>query len=245
MFLSRVLCPDGRPALALRQGSEAALVRGGDDLAGLFAQAAAEGVSPDLLLLRRGLGDPVDIAGLLAQGRVLSPLPAEAVILLPVGPGEQETAPVLPPCAALAVPAHGALEGGAAVVLFVRYDGRPVPLGWVQTHGVSGGAGVRGLSCGPELCLALAAGPGLGRTRLYTETSSIAEFPVVGPEEDWTLPEMPSYPPGSVILHRATRWLLRPRWNREGAMVETRIAGLGLPLCNGVGREAMVERRMA
>lgn len=97
MFLSRVLCPNGRSALALRQGSEAALVRGDDDLAAFCQLSVEEGVPLEELLLRKGLGEPVDIAGLLAQGRVLCPLPGNTVILLPEGPGDHDAAPVLPP----------------------------------------------------------------------------------------------------------------------------------------------------
>lgn len=235
MFLSHVLCPDGRRALALRQGSEAALVRGGDDLAGLCHRAVEEGVPLEDLLLRRGLGDPVDVAGLVAQGRVLCPLPADPVVLLPAGPGEEEVVPVLPPGTGLGVPLSGALEGGAALVLLVGRDGVPRPLGWVQTQGVSDGARARWLSCGPELCLALPEGPGIGQARLFSDTARIAEFPIPGAEGDQTLPELPPHPPGTVILHRAARWLLRPRRDHEGATVETRIAGLGLPLRNPLG----------
>ena len=247
MFLSRILCADGHSALALRQGSEAALVQGEDDLAGLCRSAAGAGLSLEDLLLGKGLGEPVGIAGLLAQGRLLSPLPSGPVVLLPIGPGEQEVVSVLPPGAGLGVPASGALEGGAALVLLCLAGGDTAPLGWLQTQGVSDFARARWISCGPELCLALPEGPGLGQARLFSDTSRIAEFPFPGAEGDLTLPKLPPHPPGTVILHRVARWLLRPRLDHQCATVETRIAGLGLPLRNplGGGAERAEVRRHA
>jgi hypothetical protein len=245
MFLSRVLCPDGRPALALRQGSEAALVQGGDDLVDLCRRTVEGGQPLEDLLLRRGLAEPVDIAGLLAQGRVLCPLPVDRVVLLPTGPGEDDWVTTLPPGMGLGVPATGALEGGAAIVLIVGQDGQPAPLGWLQTQGVSDGARARWLSCGPELCLVLPDGPGLGQARLFFDAAPIAEFPIPGAEGDRTLPDLPRHPAGTVILHRAARWLLRPRRDHMGATVETRIAGLGLPLRNPLGGEPAELRRQA
>lgn len=245
MFLSRVLCPDGRSALALRQGSEAALVQGRDDLADLCRRAIAEGQPLEDLLLRRGLAEPVDIAGLLVQGRVLCPLPCDRVVLMPTGPGEEDSVPTLLPGMGLGVPASGALEGGAALVLLAGQDGQAAPLGWVQTQGVSDGARARWVSCGPELCLALPDGPGLGQARLLSDTAPIAEFPIPGAEGDRMLPDLPPHPPGTVILHRAARWLLRPRRDHMEATVETRIAGLGLPLRNPLGGEPAELRRHA
>lgn len=235
MFLSRVLCPDGRSALALRQGSEAALVRDGDALAALFQRSVDEGAPLEDLLLRQGLGEPVDIAALLSQGRVLCPLPGDTVVLLPAGPGDQDMVPVLSPGMGLGVPVSAALEGGAALVLFVRRDGMPRLVGWVQTQGVSDGTRGRWLSCGPELCLALPEGPGLGQARLFSDTAPIAEFPIPGVEGDQTLPYLGPHPAGTVILHRTARWLLRPRRDHDRATAETRIAGLGLPLRNPLG----------
>lgn len=247
MFLSRILCPDGHSALALRQGSEAALVRGGDDLAGLCRTASETGLALEDVLLAKGLGEPVDIAGLLAQGRVLSPLPAGPVVLLPVGPGEQEEVTVLPPGAGLGVPVSGALEGGAARVFLDLGTGLGAPLGWVQTQGVSDGTRARWVSCGPELCLALPEGPGLGQARLFSDSARIAEFPFPGAEGDLSLPDLPAHPPGSVILLRVARWLLRPRRDHQDATVETWVAGLGLPLRNplGSGAERAEVRRQA
>lgn len=247
MFLSRVLCPDGGTALALRQGSEAALVRGGDDLAGLCRKAAAAGLALQDLLLAHGLGEPVDIAGLLAQGRVLPPLPVGPVVLLPHGPGEQEAVPVLAPGAGLDIPVSGALEGGAARVLLSLGSGGATAIGWVQTQGVSSGMQQRWVSCGPELCLALPEGPGLGQARLVSGPDRIAEFPVPGAEGDLTLPDLSDHPSGTVILYRAARWLLRPRQDHREATVETQIAGLGLPLRNPLGATADTEevRRQA
>lgn len=235
MFLSRILRSDGRPALALRQGSEAALVCGDDDLTELCAQALRDGLPLQDLLLRRGLGDPVDIAGLLAQGRVLCPLPAGPVVLLPTGPGEGARVPLLPPGAGLDLPAAAALEGGAAMVLLTGHDGSPAPLGRLQTQGVSDTSRARWVSCGPELCLSLPDGPGLGQARLLSDSTPVAEFPIPGDEGDLTLPDLPPHPAGTVILHRAARWLLRPGRNQHGLTVETRINGLGLPLRNPLG----------
>lgn len=243
MFLSRILRPDGRRALALRQGSEAALVQGEDDLATLSNRAADEGTPLEDLLLRRGLDEPVDIAGLLAQGRVLCPLPCERVVLMPAGPGEAEEVPVLPPGKALSVPVSAALEGGAALVMVAGGAG-PVPLGWVQTQGVTDGVRGRWLSCGPELCLALPEGPGLGHARLFSDSTRIAEFPIPGAEGPHRLPDLQPRPPGTIVLYRAARWMLRPRRDHDGATVETRIAGLGLPLQNPItaGKGAEMRR---
>ena len=87
MFLSRLLCSDGQPALALRQGSEAALLRGAPDLAALLAEGRVEAALTEALL-RSGVGQPVDIAERLAQGRVLLPVAGRAV-LAPMTPGEE------------------------------------------------------------------------------------------------------------------------------------------------------------
>lgn len=230
MLLSRVVCPDGRIALALRQGSEAALVRGGDDLAGLCQRALDDGIALEELLLRKGLGEPVDVAGLLARKRVLCPLPADLVVLIRDGMAEQETVPVLPPGLGLGVPVCGVLEGGAALVLFVGRDGVPAPLGWVQTQSVSDGTRAGWLVCGPELCLAPPEHPGLGQARLFSDTACIAEFPIPVTRVDPTLPDLPLHPPGTVILHHTAHWLLRTRKDQQVSMVETRIVGLGLPL---------------
>lgn len=244
MFLSRLLSSEGRTVLAVRQGSEAATVLGDGDLAALAFAAAGEGISLADALLRRGLGDPVDIAALLSDGRLLPPVPQGRLDLLPAGPAE-EVSPslVLPPGAALGIGAGDALEGGPAAVSVMGRDGQAVTLGWVQTHVrvASGGRGRRSLSCGPELLLAGPGRPGAGQTSLLRDGACITQFAI--PDADragqtGVIPLPADLPEGTVLLQRLSRWLLRPGADHLQAEVESRIAGLGLPLRNPIGNGA-------
>jgi hypothetical protein len=253
MFLSRLLCPDGRVALALRQGSEAALVRGNPDLGELVAEAAA-GLPLATALLRRGLGDPVDVAALLAEGRVLAPLPAGPLALWPESAGEDRLRLTLAdPGAGLGIAAGGALEGGAAALVVAGRDGRALRLGWVQTHtGLRAGAeGGRCLSCGPELCLNVAEVPAGGHARVFAGAVTLTEFdlPQSGRGQ---MPALPDRLAEGVTLLRLSRWLLRPAAAHLDGVVESRVAGLGLPLRNPLGAGAALaltgadaERRQA
>lgn len=250
MFLSRFLSPEGRIVLAIRQGSEAAAVRGDAGLAALALAAAADGTPLAEALLRRGLGDPVDIAGLLAQGRLLPPVPEGRLDLLPAGPAEDiSPSHLLPPGAALGIGAGDALEGGAAAVSLIGAEGRVVALGWVQTHVrvAAGGGGKRSLCCGPELLLAGPDRPGAGQTSLLRDGACITQFAL--PDADRAgQPFAPPLPPsdlpeGTILLQRLSRWLLRPRGDHLEAEVESRIAGLGLPLRNRIGPEAGLDEQ--
>ena len=85
MFLSRLLCPDGRPAVILRQGREAAVLKTTPDDPALWV--GSEDRLADVIL-RRGLGDPVDVEELSAQGRLLLPVWAGEAVHLPLTVGE-------------------------------------------------------------------------------------------------------------------------------------------------------------
>ncbi len=238
MFLSRVLCRDGQIKLALRQGSEAAFLTEQDDLGALALRAAAEGVALSALLLRRGPGDPADIPGLLAAGRLLPPLPAGPVALLPEAMAENTgTLATVPPGAGLGLAAGGTLEGGVAAVFLTAPDGRPLPIGWVQTHAGGLAAGRRILSCGPELCLAAVAPLPAGQTRLTTAGTTLTEFGL--PDTDLARATPPvGLAAGTVAVLRPSRWLLRLRADHTMARVETAIPALGLPLANRLGAAA-------
>lgn len=247
MFLSRILCPDGRVALALRQGSEAAFVQGAPDLAELVSRAAAEQALLGDLLLRCGLGAPVDVAELLGRGRLLPPLPDLRPALWPVAAADERLPLILvPPGGGLGLSGGGGLEGAAAALLVAGHGGVPVVMGWVQTHlGIGTGSdGARRLSCGPELCLDPALDPATGQARLMRADAILAEFGI--PE---TISQGQSGHPvvadGAMVLHRRSRWLLRPGAAQLDAVAESRIAGLGLPLRNPLGQGGAVTDRVS
>lgn len=241
MFLSRILCPDGRIALALRQGSEAALVRGDGALGPLIAQARGAGMSLSQAILGRGLGEPLDIDNLLAQGRVLAPLPAGPVTLLPASPGDDGLPLSLaPPGQTLCPSVPSALEGGVAAVFVADAAGRPDPVGWVQTHlaRVGGPQGWLALCCGPELCLDDGPVAVAGHVRLTQDDRTLASFTLPDPAATAPAPAVPPMPPGTVVIQRRTRWLLRPSPGGPSSVLHSRIAGLGLALWNRLGEEA-------
>lgn len=241
MFLSRVLCPDGQLSLVLRQGSEAALVHGDPDLCTLARRAMDDGVALIDLLLQRRLGAPVDVAGLLAQGRLLSPLPDGPALLLPAGLAEdQRPLTRIAPGQGLGLVQGGALEGGVAAVFVTGGAGRDCLIGWTMTH-VGMNASVqseRVLCCGPELCLLSDERPGAGQARLLRDEGTLIEF---GIPDAGRLPEgeqaVANLPAGTVVIRRLSRWLLRPRADYLDAVVESRVAGLGMALRNPLSRE--------
>lgn len=247
MFLSRILCPDGRIALALRQGSEAALVRGDAALAPLVAQAQQGGIPLAQAILARGLADPLDIASLLAQGRVLAPLPDGPVTLLPASPGDEALPLSLAaPGAGLGLmDAPGTLEGGAAAVFLADASGRPDLIGWVQTHlaKVGGAQGWRRLSCGPELFLDPGPVTTIGHVQLMANGRALAEFAIPGSGRPAAVPHMPLMPPGTVAVQRRTRWLLRPPQGQPATTLNSRIAGLGLALWNAIDEDAALSAK--
>lgn len=74
MFLSQIRLPDGTRAVAAREGDQAHVVPGAASTRDLALAAIAAGHGLAAEIAARGPGEPVDLAGLLAQGRVLLPL---------------------------------------------------------------------------------------------------------------------------------------------------------------------------
>jgi len=232
MFLSRVLCSDGQPALALRQGSEAALLRGPSDLAVLLADARDESALTEALL-RPGVGQPVDIAERLAQGRVLLPVAGRAV-LAPMTPGE-EALPIR-----LIAPGEGlwsrpgpcTLEGGIAALHLPDASGVARMIGLAPFHMLSGGGQIT-LCFGPELRPG-AFGPGVGgRGRLTAADGAVTEFPLPAPPPQPPELARTSLAAGSVLIRRLCRWVLRPGTAMRPVTMESRYGEMGLPLTNG------------
>ncbi|MEY4984169.1 MAG: hypothetical protein RIR62_2435 [Pseudomonadota bacterium] len=74
MLLSQIRGDAGRTAVVVRDGSEAAVLRGVDSTYALAAEAAAARRPVASIVAERGLGDAVDLPSLLAAGRVLLPI---------------------------------------------------------------------------------------------------------------------------------------------------------------------------
>ena len=74
MLLSQIIRPDGKLAVVLRDGSEAALVRGATSTYALAVTAAATGRSLAAVITELGLGDAVDLARLADEGRIALPI---------------------------------------------------------------------------------------------------------------------------------------------------------------------------
>ncbi len=230
MFLSRILRPDGRPAVIVRQGREAAVLKAAPDDASLWRGVGAEQGLADLIL-RRGLGDPVDVDDLSAQGRLLLPvwdaqpvhlplavaeLPLPLVLLRPGQPFQ--TAPGL------------TFEGGIAALVAAGGEG-PV-IGWVQFHLVSCAAlGLRQLSFGPELAIGDDSPTGGGTGGLHAADGSLRSFPLPQLGRGDATTDL-STPPDAVVLRRLSRWLIRPASVQGLVMLESRHLGAGLPLRN-------------
>jgi hypothetical protein len=74
MLLSQVRLPDGRLQVVVREGMEAAVVRGAASSYDLAMEAIAVGKSLSQVIAAHDLGAAVDLAGLLQQGRVTLPI---------------------------------------------------------------------------------------------------------------------------------------------------------------------------
>lgn len=242
MFLSRVLCSDGQVSLVLRQGSEAARVRGDADIAALACRAVAEGAMLVDLLLDRGLGAPIDVADLLVQGRVLCAVPDGPSVLLPAGVSDA-TRPLtlVAPGKALGLGQGGTLEGGVAALFVTGDAGRACLIGWTLTHtGMGADAHAqRMLCCGPEICLRPDPAAGTGQVRLIRNADPLLDFamPQARPLPD-TKAGFHGHAEGTFIILRLSRWLLRPRAHERDTDVESHGAGLGLALRNGLAYES-------
>ena len=74
MFLSQITDITGKLAVVAREGSEAAIVKGAASTYALAQEAIAKGKSLAAAVAEHGLGDVVDLPGLLAAGRVALPI---------------------------------------------------------------------------------------------------------------------------------------------------------------------------
>lgn len=228
MFLSRILRPDGRPAVIVRQGREAAVLKAAPDDPSLW-DGAADGLAD--LILRRGLGDPVDVDDLSAQDRLLLPVMAAPSVHLPLAVAELALPLVqVPPGQPFQTAPGLTFEGGMAALIPAGGAGRV--LGWVQFHLVTCTAlGVRQLSFGPEMAVGDDSPTGGGTAALLMADDSQCSFPLpqLG-RGDETIDS--AAPPGALVLRRLSRWLIRPASAHGLAALESRHVGAGLPLRN-------------
>ena len=74
MFLSQIHDPLGNLAVAAREGSEAAIVKGAASTYALALEAITKGKTLAAVVAEHGLGEVVDLPGLLAAGRVALPI---------------------------------------------------------------------------------------------------------------------------------------------------------------------------
>lgn len=74
MLLSQIRMPDGNRAVAMRDGDEARLVSGATGTLDLALAAISAGHKLGDEIAARGLGEAVDLAAAMAEGRVLLPL---------------------------------------------------------------------------------------------------------------------------------------------------------------------------
>ena len=74
MLLSQIIRPDGTIGVVLRDGSEAAVVRGAGSTYALAMKAASSGRSLAAVIAEHGLGDAVDLARLADEGRLALPI---------------------------------------------------------------------------------------------------------------------------------------------------------------------------
>ncbi|OYU19988.1 MAG: hypothetical protein CFE34_02610 [Rhodobacteraceae bacterium PARR1] len=230
MFLSRLLRPDGRPAIILRQGREAAMLKAApDDPMPLTGIGVGQGLAD--IILRRGLGDPVDVEDLSAQGRLLLPVWAAQTVHLPLGVAEAPLPVVhLRPGQPFQTAPSFTLEGGIAAL--VAAGGAGAVLGWVQYHLVTCAAlGQRQLSFGPELVVSADSPTGGGTGGLFAADGSQRSFPLpqVGRGDDGAVADLP---PDTLMLRRLSRWLIRPASAQGLVALESRHVGAGLPLRN-------------
>ena len=74
MLLSQVVKADGTMAVVVREGSEAAVVRGAASSYALAAEAIRSGRGLAQVIAAHGLGEAVDLPALAAAGRILLPI---------------------------------------------------------------------------------------------------------------------------------------------------------------------------
>jgi hypothetical protein len=74
MLISQILQPDGSLAVVLRDGSEAAIVKGAASTYALAAEAITKGSNLAAVIAAHGLGEAVDLVRLADQGRLTLPI---------------------------------------------------------------------------------------------------------------------------------------------------------------------------
>ncbi len=74
MLLSQILKDDGTLAVVVREGSEAAIVRGATSTYALASEAIATGQPLAAIIAAHGLGEAVDLAAVAAAGRLALPI---------------------------------------------------------------------------------------------------------------------------------------------------------------------------
>lgn len=74
MLISQILKPGGGLAVVVREGTEAAVVRGATSTYALASEAVATGKTLAQVISAHGLGEAVDLPALLATGRVTLPI---------------------------------------------------------------------------------------------------------------------------------------------------------------------------
>jgi hypothetical protein len=74
MLISQIIRPDGSLAVVVREGSEAAVLRGTASTYDLAMEAATTRRPLSVLIAERGLGDAVDLEALAAAGKVTLPI---------------------------------------------------------------------------------------------------------------------------------------------------------------------------
>ncbi len=74
MLISQILRPDGGVAVVIRNGTEAAILRGTDSTYALATDAATSRRPLTALIAERGLGEAVDLQALAAAGRITLPV---------------------------------------------------------------------------------------------------------------------------------------------------------------------------
>lgn len=74
MLISQIIQADGTIAVVVRDGSEAAIVRGATSTYALAVEAMAKGVSLSSVIMEHGLGQAVDLMQLASEGRITLPL---------------------------------------------------------------------------------------------------------------------------------------------------------------------------
>jgi hypothetical protein len=74
MLLSQIILPDGSIGVVLRDGSEAALIKNADSTYALALKAASTGRTLAAVIAEHGLGDAVDLARMVDEGRITLPI---------------------------------------------------------------------------------------------------------------------------------------------------------------------------